>query len=1236
MNKLNSFTHLYPVSKTLRFELRPIGKTIENVTSYLQEDKKRANNYRDAKKLIDNYHKHFIDSTLESLPGSTLGKEIRELIEKYYECYRNKEKQEEIEKLQEQLRKKLVSAFTQHENYKNNFDKELFKSILPTFVETEEEQLLLKEFNNFTTYFTGFHENRRNIYSNEAKSTAIGYRAIHENLPKFIGNILIFQELKEPLQKEIGNIRSAFKSQDYLKTSEIEEFFSPAYYLHTLSSKGIALYNALIGKIVLKDGTELKGLNEAINLYNQQHKEKRLPLLKPLYKQILSDREQLSWLPETFEEDQELIKAVQGFYTENIKDLLPHIQTLLKSICEYDLDRIYLPNDTQLTDISQKVFGNWSKIQSAREEHYRKYIKPIADEKINKKYEEKRDKVLKKERSCSIAHLQACIAEQEKEKNTESRIVNYFMTVGQKERDTSNLIDNIYATYKDFCSIRTEKKLGQDTEAIARIKAFLDSINELLWFIKPLLGAGNETDRDEHFYGELNYIWDTLKEIIPLYNKVRGYLTQKPYSIEKIKLNFGNSTLLNGWDRNKEKDYNGIILRKGGNYYLAIMNKKYNKSFKKEPLPTEGACYEKMEYKQLPNPYANLPKDLITSEKGKTTYQPSQEVLDIYNNKTFKKDNKVKEGKLFNKQDLYKLIDFFKESIGKHPDWKHFNFQFSDTSTYDTIADFYTEVSNQGYKITFRNVSEAYINQLVDEGKLYLFQIYNKDFSTYSKGTPNLHTLYWKMLFHEKNLQDVVYKLSGGAEMFYREKSITTDKPTHPANLPIKRKRSEGKDCMFTYDLIKDKRYTVDKFQFHVPITMNFKSANDTKLNDKVCELIKEEKDLHIMGIDRGERHLIYVCIIDSKGNIVLQESLNCISSEKQETNYQKILDEREQKRDEERRNWQSIEGIKDLKEGYLSQVVHKISQWIIEHNAIVVLEDLNMGFKRSRQKIEKSVYQKFEKQLTDKLNYLVFKKKEIEEAGGVLHAYQLTYPMQSMTNKGKQNGFLFYIPAWNTSKIDPTTGFVNLFNTRYEGRDKTQKFFNKFGSISYNKEKGYFEFAFDYSPDFTTKAEGTRTQWTVATYGSRIETFQNKNNQWDYRNVNLTEEMAALLSKKGIAYEHGENLKDAIVNINEKEFFEELLRILRLTLQMRNSRKDTNEDYILSPVANDQGEFYDSRLAGDSLPKDADANGAYHIALKGLWNIRHIREKEDTAKLPSLTNKDWLKFVQEKPYKND
>ena len=56
---MEHFTNLYPVSKTLRFELQPIGKTKENIekNGILQRDEKRAEDYKIVKGLIDEYHK---------------------------------------------------------------------------------------------------------------------------------------------------------------------------------------------------------------------------------------------------------------------------------------------------------------------------------------------------------------------------------------------------------------------------------------------------------------------------------------------------------------------------------------------------------------------------------------------------------------------------------------------------------------------------------------------------------------------------------------------------------------------------------------------------------------------------------------------------------------------------------------------------------------------------------------------------------------------------------------------------------------------------------------------------------------------------------------------------------------------------------------------------------------------------------------------------------------------------
>ena len=177
-------------------------------------------------------------------------------------------------------------------------------------------------------------------------------------------------------------------------------------------------------------------------------------------------------------------------------------------------------------------------------------------------------------------------------------------------------------------------------------------------------------------------------------------------------------------------------MRKDGMYYLAIMDKKHNTVFKNiQKAVGERDVYEKMCYKLLPGANKMLPK-VFFSKKSILYYNPSDEVLSIRNQASHSKDGKPQDGfeKVdFNLNHCHILIDFFKESLDKHEDWKHFKFKFSPTQSYKDISGFYREVEDQGYKISFENVSESYINELVETGKLYLFQIYNKDhFKKYS------------------------------------------------------------------------------------------------------------------------------------------------------------------------------------------------------------------------------------------------------------------------------------------------------------------------------------------------------------------------------------------------------------------------------------------------------------------------------------------------------------------------
>lgn len=1225
MSNLYSDLHnLYDVSKTLRFELQPIGKTKENFENYiLANDEEKAEKFKKVKTYCDEVHKVFINNCLANFNST----DFKPLLQKYYELFitnnRSESEDKEFEKIQENLRKKISECFKKNELYKGLFEKDMVKKYLPELYKDDEEKLKeIQIFADFTTYFTGYYKNRQNMYSEEEKSTAISFRLINQNLPTYIKNIQNFKKIKESIPT-IGETLSPKLGIDVVHLfSDINVF------VECLTQNGIDNYNYAIGGKTTDNGEKLQGINEFINLYNQQNPDKKLPKLKVLYKQILSDRTSASFKIDKIEDDKELVELINSYY-ETLKSIIDattenstetELVSAIKNLSNYDTNKIWI-NQDNLTNISQQVFGNWNYLSQLIEEEYNTK-NPRNTKQSIEKYNDKRDKDLKRIKEYSLAHFEELTT-----KDNPDNIGKIFKYFSNTLLNNIEAIKSSYAKCSKLLSENYEtgsKTLLSKEAEISELRDFVENMKSLQTLIKTLMPKSTSIETDDLFYNTLNY--ETLSEVIPVYNKARNYVTQKPYSIEKFPLTFNCPTLLDGWDLNKEENNLSTIFKKDGFYYLGIMNKKDNRVFRDIQEAKENeASYKKIEYKLLPGPNKMLPKVFFSSSRI-DEFNPTEELLNKYKKGCHKK------GTEFDINFCRDLIDFYKKSLAIHQDWSQFNFKFDDTNSYQDISKFYRQVEEQGYKISMMNISESYIDNLVEEGKLFLFRIYNKDFSEHSKGTPNLHTLYWKALFDEDNLKDVIYKLNGGAEIFYRKKSIEY-KVTHPKNQPIKNKNelNHKKESTFSYDLIKNKRFTMDKFLFHVPITLNFKSKNLEYINEFVNTKIKDTDDINVIGIDRGERNLIYLTVVNSKGELLEQISLNEIVNEYKgetyKTDYHSLLNKKEEERNKARKSWGTIENIKELKEGYMSQVIHKITDLMIKYNAIIVLEDLNSGFKNSRKKVEKQVYDKFETMLINKLSYFVDKKQDKLKDGGILKAYQFV----NKKSKGKQSGILFYIPAWNTSKIDPVTGFVNLFKIKNMSIEKTKEFFNNFENIKYNQEENLFEFDFDYSK-FADKAYGIRKNWTIYTYGERIKTFRNpdKNNTWDNEEIKLTEKFKELFEKYSVDLN---DIKTSIQNQTEKKFFDSLIGLFKLTLQMRNSVTNTNIDYILSPVKDKNGNFYDSRKDISTLPKDADANGAYNIARKGLMLIAQIKEAEDLSKLKlaPITNAEWLTYVQEK-----
>lgn len=626
-------------------------------------------------------------------------------------------------------------------------------------------------------------------------------------------------------------------------------------------------------------------------------------------------------------------------------------------------------------------------------------------------------------------------------------------------------------------------------------------------------------------------------------------------------------------------------------------------------------------YKFFPDQAKMFPK-VCFSTKGLDFFQPSAEILNIYENAEFKK------GETFSVDSMQKLIDFYKDCLKKYDGWGNYDFtHLKPTKEYrDNIGEFFRDVAEDGYKIIFQGISEFYINEKNQNGELYLFQIKNKDWNEGAKGAKNLHTLYFESLFSEENIkQNFPIKLNGQAEIFYRPK-------TEKEKLGTKKDKQER-------EVIDHKRYNEDKIFFHVPLTLNRTKSDPFQFNVKINNFLANNPEINIIGVDRGEKHLAYYSVITQEGKILDSGSLNEITG----VNYAEKLEEKAKNREQARKDWQTVEGIKDLKKGYISQVVRKLADLAIEHNAIIVFEDLNMRFKQIRGGIEKSVYQQLEKALIEKLNFLVNKgETDSEKAGSLLKAYQLAAPFTTFKDMGKQTGIIFYTQAAYTSRIDPISGWRPHLYLKYSSAEKAKADIQNFTKIEFTN--GRFEFTYDIKKFRAQKEYPQNTIWTIC---SSVERFRwNRhlnNNKGGYDHYpNITDNVLQLFEETKIDLMTG-NILGQIERLDTKanvSFFKDLVFYINLICQIRNTDDQAKtldkQDFIFSPVK----PFFDSRNSekfGEHLPKNGDDNGAYNIARKGILILKKISDfSEENGSCEKMkwdnlfvSNTEWDMFSQ-------
>lgn len=375
MVTFEDFTKQYQVSKTLRFELIPQGKTLENMKrdGIISVDRQRNEDYQKAKGILDKLYKYILDFTMETVVIDW------EALATATEEFRKSKDKKTYEKVQSKIRTALLEHVKKQKVGTEDLFKGMFSSkiitgeVLAAFPEirlSDEENLILEKFKDFTTYFTGFFENRKNVFTDEALSTSFTYRLVNDNFIKFFDNCIVFKNVVNISPHMAKSLETCASDLGIFPGVSLEEVFSISFYNRLLTQTGIDQFNQLLGGISGKEGEhKQQGLNEIINLAMQQNLEVKEVLknkahrFTPLFKQILSDRSTMSFIPDAFADDDEVLSAVDAYrkYLSE-KNIGDRAFQLISDMEAYSPELMRI-GGKYVSVLSQLLFYSWSEIR---------------------------------------------------------------------------------------------------------------------------------------------------------------------------------------------------------------------------------------------------------------------------------------------------------------------------------------------------------------------------------------------------------------------------------------------------------------------------------------------------------------------------------------------------------------------------------------------------------------------------------------------------------------------------------------------------------------------------------------------------------------------------------------------------------------------------------------------------------------------------------------------------------
>lgn len=1055
---------------------------------------------------------------------------------------------------------------------------------------------------------------------------------IVENFERYCENMTVIKKL---LDSPIGDDILSLWPEAANITEGGEKFYSDH-----LSQSGIDAYNTIINGIFSKHGIEKKGIKLLVNEYNNQTG-KKLPEPKELYSQILmpkkksfsitraeTDLDALTMLNEAFAASKEAgLAIINAIDNANADDV----------VCAYK----------NLGHISHTVTGVYHELRNAVREHELGELFSAYEDASTDKARNKAEKELNAAEK-QLGKSQFTFAEIERfagrrdiftifKREIESA---YQYAVVSTEEAVKTTVEILNKNLKIRDSKPARTALVEAYEAWTRFRHMVNSITR-----------NNIEKGDNALYNTLVESKTSINMMYKSENATRSLVTRSPKDASKNILSvLGMDRRPNAsWIRADGEEYGRIkidnftVLSRNGQFYYFVLAKGTKPQDIRGNGPDKARAQNKSQdpMKFLPDRVfrdakkffnANPDADMFEiTQKVSRPVSVSREFYEMYERKEYTKAA-LEDNSSLTKEDFKKnvaaIIDKYKEYISVYEGWKSFNIITRPTEQYDNIKAFCEDVATCTCKVEWIPVDPEKIDKLVAEGKALMFLMTSKFLYAENRDKNSYAQLLYNALLNPAE-NDLL--LSSRPHVSFRKKSITKpvvheagsilvnkhdingNRIPGPVYLEIKDYYNTGHNKYLTdlseeameyirgdkvvthkakEDIIKDRRYTADKYFISFALTKNASvSGNNADVNQQI-NAIKNE--LNLLTITRSEKDLIYYTVTTKDGKLLESRSLNVIDGRDHWAELKEISDQR---KEDKSRKWEYETKVKDKRDAYMSLAITQIVRKVIEYNALIVIEHISDERKDRFSAFDNQMYKAFEGKLTSRLSDLHFRDIPLGEPGSRTNPYQLC------TGSGDfQDGIVYYVDASYTS-ADLKNGFLNLFDVSKITNSAHKRFFlSKFKEIKYDEAKDRFLCTFNYD-DFMTKkvikdkirtieAGGPYTKYNREyKYNEYIPSRAKEVKTLLEMNHNMTEDFAKLAFEKQLSSKESEALYEMIMQSVKGLVY---------------AHDDVRKKYI-SPI--------------DGSEYDYAENTAFGLTKKFLW----MQEDKETRG-------EWVQYILDHP----